>query len=202
MPNGDLRTVHVANTGAMTGLADPGSPVLISDSGNPARKLRFSWELVRCGRTWACVNTAVANRVVAWWLRSGRLYSGQGAIRAEPRHGSTRFDFLVGDDLWIEVKTVTLAEGRVGRFPDARSERAARHARELAAMPGRRVLLFFVARADVDEVHPAWDIDPDYAKALCDAVGAGVEVRAVGARFDRRGAHWRGDLAVRLHSDR
>ncbi len=200
VPNGELRTIHVANPGAMTGLAEPGSRVLMSRSENPRRKLPWSWELVQCGRIWACVNTLVANRVVGWWLRSGRLYPDQGSIRSEPCRQNTRFDFLVGEDLWIEVKSVTLARAGIGYFPDSVSERATRHLRELAGMrSARRVLLYFVARGDVHEVRPAEDIDPAYAEALRDAAQAGVEIRAVGARFDQRGAHWRGDLAVRLH---
>lgn len=200
-PDGESRTIHVANPGAMTGLAEPGARILMSRSENPRRKLPWSWELVQCGRTWACVNTAVANRVVGSWLRSGRIFPDQGSIRAEPRRNNTRFDFLVGKDLWIEVKSVTLARDGVGYFPDSVSKRATRHLRELAEMSSaRRVLLYFVARADVHEVRPAEDIDPAYAEALRDAADSGVEIRAVGARFDRRGAHWRSELAVQLHS--
>lgn len=199
-PDGSTDTVHVANPGAMTGLAEPGSPILLSKSEDPRRKLPFSWELVRVGRTWACVNTAVANRVVRHWLNSGRLPGIGGAIRAEPRWNDVRFDFRVGDDLWIEVKSVTLAHGRIGAFPDAVTERGRRHLEELAAMrAARRMLLFFVARGDVDVVRPAEEVDPRYAEALRAAVDAGVEVRAFGARFDRRGAHARGELEVRLH---
>ena len=72
MDDGRTETVHVANTGAMTGLDRPGARVLLSRGENPRRKLKWSWELVRVGRTWACVNTAVANRVVRHWLESGR----------------------------------------------------------------------------------------------------------------------------------
>jgi len=195
-PDGAVRTVHVANPGAMTGLAEPGARVLLSRSENPRRKLEWSWELVRAGRTWVCVNTAVANRVVRHWLESGRLDLGPGAIGTEPRVGDGRFDFRVGD-AYVEVKSVTLADGR---FPDAVTARGRRHAERLAAMRGvRRVLLFFVARGDVDRVRPADDVDPAYGAALRAAAAAGVEVRAFGARFDRRGAHWRGELEVRLH---
>jgi len=180
----------------MTGLAEPGARVLLSRSDDPRRKLMFSWELVRADRVWACVNTAVANRVVRSWIERGRIALGAGALRAEPRHGDSRFDFRIGDDTWVEVKTVTLADGR---FPDAVTERGRRHLERLAALPGRRVLLYFAARADIDVVRPAEDIDPAYAAALRAAAEAGVEIRAVGARFDRRGAHWRGELEVRLH---
>ena len=60
------------------------------------------------------------------------------------------------------------------------------------------MLLFFVARGDVRVVRPADEVDPAYAAALRRAARAGVEIRAVGARFDRRGAHWNGELEVRL----
>ena len=199
LPDGSVRTVHVANPGAMTGCAVSGSRVLLSDSENPRRKLRWSWELVKVGRCWVCVNTSIANRVVAHWLESGRLYRDSGRVRAEPRWEDSRFDFAVGDDLLIEVKSVTLLRDGVGAFPDSVTERGRRHLERLGAIRDRRrVLLFFVARPDVSVVRPADEIDPAYGEALRRAAAAGVEIRAVGARFDRRGAHWNGELQVRL----
>ena len=56
-------------------------------------------------------------------------------------HGRSRFDFQVGG-MMVEVKSVTLASGAAGLFPDAVSARAARHCDELAALvavrPSRR----------------------------------------------------------------
>lgn len=199
LPDSSVRTVHLANPGAMTGCAIPGSRVLLSDSGNPRRKLKWSWELVKVGRCWVCVNTAVANRVVRHWLESGRLYAGSGVVRPEPRWEDSRFDFALGDETLIEVKSVTLAQEGIGAFPDTVTERGRRHLDRLASIRGRRrVLLYFVARGDVGVVRPADEIDPAYGAALRRAAEAGVEIRAVGARFDRRGAHWNGELEVRL----
>ena len=50
-------TAHCPNSGSMTGLAEPGSIVILSRSANPDRKYRYTWELVRVGRGWAFLVT-------------------------------------------------------------------------------------------------------------------------------------------------
>ena len=46
LASGEEITAHVANPGAMIGLAEPGSRVWLSKSHNPKRKLSHSWELI------------------------------------------------------------------------------------------------------------------------------------------------------------
>ena len=46
LDSGEALTAHVANPGAMTGLAAPGARIWLSKSDNKARKLAYSWELV------------------------------------------------------------------------------------------------------------------------------------------------------------
>ena len=87
---------------------------------------------------------------------------------------------------WVEVKSVTLAEGARARFPDAVTERGRRHLESLARLRAghvRAALLYVVQRGDCASVEPAEDIDPRYAAALRAAVRAGVEVYAVRARI-------------------
>src|SRR5712692_2765278 len=77
LETGEALTVHVANPGAMTGLAAPGSRVWLSKSADPKRKLAYSWELVEVdlgsGLELVGVNTAHPNPLVAAAM-------GQGAI--------------------------------------------------------------------------------------------------------------------------
>ncbi len=69
-------------------------------------------------------------------------------------------------------------------FPDARRERAVRHARALQRRVrdgDRAVLLFCVQHTGIQRVSCATQIDPDYAGAVQDALEAGVEVLAYAA---------------------
>ena len=65
LEDGNEITVHCANSGAMTACNEPGRPVIISDSQNPKRKLQYTWEMIKMGRTWVGVNTANPNQAVA-----------------------------------------------------------------------------------------------------------------------------------------
>ncbi|MGQ0612911.1 MAG: DNA/RNA nuclease SfsA [Planctomycetaceae bacterium] len=190
LPDGRMVTAHCANPGAMTGCCEPGRPVLLSRSDRPGRKLSYTWEMIRMGRSWVGVNTATANRAVRHWLEMGRLLPGPRPVRPEAVHGRSRFDFALGANCLLEVKSVTMASGGVAAFPDAVTDRGRRHVEELGrlARGGMRcILLYFVTRADARCVRPADEVDPAYGHALREAVAAGLEVRAVQARFSRRG---------------
>jgi len=80
----------------------------------------------------------------------------------------------------LEVKSVTLVEEGVGLFPDAVTERGARHVRDLAEIaerPGWEAgILFVLQRSDAQEVRAARSIDPKFAEALSEAKAAGVRI--------------------------
>ncbi|MGB0712925.1 MAG: DNA/RNA nuclease SfsA [Gammaproteobacteria bacterium] len=209
MDDGSTMTVHTPNTGSMLGCQDPGAEVWLLDSGNPKRKYRFGWELVRvAGGARVGVNTGRANHLVDEALRAGRLpalgpFSG---LRREVRYGQerSRIDILLeranGGLCYVEVKNVTAAvSDGVALFPDAVSARGTKHLRELMYMVGQghdAAVVFCVQREDVDEVRPADEIDPEYGETLRRAVAAGVKALALGARMDDEGLELVRELPV------
>jgi sugar fermentation stimulation protein A len=169
----------------MTGLAEPGSRVILSDSENPKRKLRYTWELVRVGRTWVGVNTGFTNKVAREALERNRIpeLAGHDELRSEVRYGEhSRLDFLLefgGKLCYVEVKSVTLAVEGVAQFPDAVTARGLKHLAELrsAKTAGHRAaMLFVVGRQDCRSFAPAEEVDPAYAAGLREAHQAGVEI--------------------------
>ncbi|MEE4204231.1 MAG: DNA/RNA nuclease SfsA [Halieaceae bacterium] len=206
LADGRRVTAHCPNTGAMTGLTAPGLPVWLSESDNPARKLRWTLELVETDRGMVCVHSALANKVVGEALREQRIepLAGGWKIRSEVRlPGSARIDFVLSQGeqrVVVEVKAVTLLDdGGLGLFPDARSERAQKHAEALAAsvsLNTRAVLLYCVFHTGIERVSPALDIDPAYAGAVLDAVAAGVEVLACACAISPGGIEVTGMLPV------
>jgi sugar fermentation stimulation protein A len=187
LDGGGVVTAHCANPGSMMGCGAPGARVMLSHRPAPHRRLAYSLELVRAGRVWAGVNTALTNRIAAEAMVAGlvpRLRSFR-TMRREVTYGNSRFDFLLEDPrrgrMWVEVKNVTLAERGAAQFPDAVTERGARHVRELAhavSRGSRAAVLFIVQRADVSWFEPAERIDPVFAAALAQARRAGVMVEA------------------------
>ncbi len=196
LPNGEIRTIHCANTGAMTGCAEKGDTIWYSTSSNPKRKYPNSWELTQNKQgDMICVNTALANHLVVEALKKGAIstFANYNQIKTEVPYGDerSRIDILLTSntepDCYIEVKSVTLLEKEgKGYFPDAVSIRGQKHLRELSAMAqaGKRAVLFFaVLHSGIKSVSPAIHIDPKYAQLCLDALAQGVEILCYQAKI-------------------
>ncbi len=193
LPDGAAVTVHVANPGAMTGLATPGARVWLSKSANSKRKLAHSWELVEAdfggGAELVGVNTAYPNGIVAEAIAAKRIpeLAGYASVRREVRYGTnSRIDLLLEDPArppcYVEVKNVHLMRHRgLAEFPDAVTARGAKHLAELTAMTAagcRSVMLYLIQIGSAERFRLAADIDPTYAREFERARAAGVEALA------------------------
>jgi len=188
---GQVAAAHLPNPGRLTGVIAPNCPVLVDGPYPPPRSLRYTLVASKPGETWIGTNTLYANRVFPSLVEHGLFPELEaGSIRAEVAHGRSRFDFQMGS-MFVEVKSVTLADEAAGRFPDAVSARAARHCDELAALArsGQPCAIVFVAqRGDVVSVAPEDDVDPAFGVALRVAAEAGVLVLACALDITPKGA--------------
>jgi sugar fermentation stimulation protein A len=188
---GRMVEAHVPNPGRLTGVLAPRCQVLLDGPYPPGRSLPYTMLAARAGSTWVGTNTLYANRVFPALVAHGLFPElGTASLRAEVAHGRSRFDFQAGG-MMVEVKSVTLAYGSAGRFPDAVSARAARHCDELAALAasGHPAAIVFVAqRGDVESIGPEDEVDPAFGVAVRGAAAAGVLLLACALDIAPQGA--------------
>ena len=176
--------VHVKNTGRCRELLPVGAEVWCQKSGNPSRKTKYDLITVRKGSRLINMDSQAPNLAAKEWLAAGGLGSIE-SLRAEAKHGDSRFDFSFtkdGKQCFLEVKGCTLETEGVCAFPDAPTERGAKHLRGLteAVKDGYGgYVLFVIQMEDVKYLHPNDATDPEFGRALREAAANGVEVLAV-----------------------
>lgn len=199
------RVAHVPNSGRLQELLVPGYMGYVAAAGHraqaevalpwppsggmtvEARRTPYDLVLVDAGGVLVSCDARLPPLLVAEALAWGRVSSlaGRLAVGREPALGEGRADLLLAGPegaTILETKSITLAEGGLGLFPDAPTERGARHVRALAGRvasgAGRAAVAFVVQRPDVEGVRPYDAVDPVFGRALREAAETGVELLA------------------------
>ena len=195
--------VHVKNTGRCRELLQPGAQVWCQESSNPNRKTKFDLITVRKGDRLINMDSQAPNIAAGEWLRGGGLGEISN-LKAETFHGDSRFDFSFeknGKQCFLEVKGVTLENDGVCAFPDAPTERGAKHLKGLteAAKAGcGAYVLFVIQMADVKYLRPHDERDPAFGAALREAAENGVVVMAMDCAVDVDSMEIRQRVPVKL----
>ncbi len=182
--DGKEEICHVKNTGRCRELLTPGATVYCEDAQSPTRKTRYDLIAVQKGSRLINMDSQAPNAAAYRWLTTGGLGTLEN-LRAESRHGDSRFDFSFTKDgvpCFLEVKGVTLESGGVCAFPDAPTTRGAKHLRELTSLAAQgygAYVLFVIQMSDVTCLHPNDATDPAFAAALREAAQAGVNILAM-----------------------
>jgi sugar fermentation stimulation protein A len=190
LDNRDEVTAHCTNSGSMKSCLENGAEVYLTPVTDPKRKTRFTWEMIKINGDWVGINTGNPNKLAFEAIFKGEIpeLKNYTTVRREVKFGDSRFDVFAENEsekCFVEVKNVTLKEGKFALFPDAVTTRGQKHLKTLMEVKKqglRAVMLYIVQRMDVEIFAPAVEIDPDYAKALKVAVLAGVEVIAMQAK--------------------
>ena len=227
--NGREVMVHVANSGRLRELLQPGSLCYLTDQ--PASHRKTAYRPVSCSdrpapRRWragACrglrcrarpaqdsilvsADSRLPNALVWEAWRDGTLphFEGYPSARREVRYHDSRLDMLLespAGKCYVEVKSVTLVQDGVARFPDAPTDRGRRHVSTLvrAVEEGyRAAAVFVIQRADAVGLSPYDAHDPLFGAALREAVAAGVEAYAFTCAVTRESITIAGEVPVLL----
>lgn len=181
---GERQTVHVKNTGRCRELLQEGAEVYLERAENPDRKTQYDLIAVQKGERLVNMDSAAPNKAVKEWMESGSFLDNIQRVRPETTYKGSRFDFYVETEkekIFMEVKGVTLENDGIVSFPDAPSERAVKHVRELieAVRDGYKAYIMFVIQmTGVSYFKPNDSTHPEFGRALREAVNEGVEILA------------------------
>ncbi|CAI7997469.1 Sugar fermentation stimulation protein homolog, partial [Geodia barretti] len=170
------------------------------------RKTRFDLALVDLGFTLSSADARLPNGLVAEALELGGLgqFAEYSKVNREVPFGESRLDLMLDGSngrCYIETKSVTLVVDGVGLFPDAPTERGAKHMRSLdqAVAEGHRAaVVFVVQRSDAVAFAPHETADPNFCSALRHSLSCGVEVFAYNCRVSEQSIELDSPLPVRL----
>jgi sugar fermentation stimulation protein A len=183
---------HVPNSGRLSELLEPDREVLVAEARAPHRVTDYDLLMVRLPDTLVSIDARLPNKLFLEAVRKGALseFEGLSSARGEVAYGRSRLDFLLqseNDDArcLVEVKSVTLVQEGVARFPDAVTGRGRRHVRELCdalRAVGRAAVVFIIQRHDARAFAPHDASDPAFGTTLREVAARGVEVYAYTCR--------------------
>ena len=182
--DGKTEICHVKNTGRCKELLPPGATVWCERSRNPARKTAFDLICVQKDNRLINMDSQAPNKAVESWLKKGGLGEISN-LKPESTFGASRFDFSFikdGKPCFLEVKGVTLEDDGICAFPDAPTERGAKHLRELEELAKQgfgAYVLFVIQFSPAKYLHPNDKTDPKFGQALRQAAENGVKVLAM-----------------------
>ncbi|HUV55594.1 MAG TPA: DNA/RNA nuclease SfsA [Candidatus Krumholzibacteriaceae bacterium] len=203
--DGALEECFIPNPGRMHELMVPGARVYLLEKRGEHRKTRYDMVLVDYGGVMVSVDSRLPNTLLAEAVNAGRLneFRGYTVEKTEPVFHDSRLDLVLSDgrgQVMVETKSCTLVEDGVALFPDAPTERGARHMRTLvkALETGRSAAVFVIQRGDASEFRPNDGTDPEFGEALRRAASMGVETYAYVSDVSLRGVEIREKIPLRL----
>ena len=207
--NGKIVESHLPDPGRLKELLKPGVQILLKQENGENRRTKYSTQAVYDGSTLISLNTLLPNKFTAHLLTEGKInfLKGWDIYKKEATYGKHRFDFhLQKEDefMFLEVKSVTLVENDVAKFPDAITERGRSHVEHLGemALDGMRTMvLFVVQRHDAKLFQPQWERDPKFGYALFKAWQRGLEVRVIHLKMTRSELQYLGEIPAELNPE-
>lgn len=197
--NGKEELVHIPNTGRCRELLITGASVILEIRESKTRKTPYELIMVYKGERLISIDSQAPNKIVEEAVRESLIeeIGSYGYVKREVYYQNSRFDLFLKrteqsekeESCYIEIKGVTLEMDEIAKFPDAPTERGARHLRELAAARGegyRAAVIFLVQMEDIKHFTSNKPMDSQFAEALTAAHDNGVEVLSYNCKVSEK----------------
>ena len=205
---GSLHRACLNNTGRLKEYLFNGSIGFCTKNSRPL-KTAYRLFAIREGDLGAIIDTQLQMKTFEKALAMGLIPWLDGCIilRRNVRLGNSVIDYLLAygeKQIYLEVKSAVMREGRYAMYPDCPSVRGRRHIRELIdrrATGGAAAILFIAGLPNVEAFKPNRAGDPELCDFLIEAQNTGVDIRAIAIVYNPRDSSiylYRHDLPVEL----
>lgn len=188
---GQEYSCHLAETGRLKEILVEGRDILVFKH-DETKKTDFKLISVKMPDGWILLNTSIHSRIAAKAIERGVLGFVPENIRAEVSVGKSRLDFLLNNEIYLELKGSNLLVGNSCVFPDAPTSRGKRHVEELISLveKGKRAIILIMTVRDAHYFRTNDDMDPAFAATFRNALQKGVEFKAFRARMEEINGEW------------
>jgi len=186
---GHTETAHIHDPGRLKELLVKNAEVLFTDSKG---KLKYYIKAVKANDEWVLIDTSLHSKIAQEVFKQLPEFSNVKEIRKEVKIGNSRIDFLL-DDIPLEVKGVTLVNDNVALFPDAPTERGARHVKEIIEHNG---IIFFLIFRKAKSFRPNSEMDLKFSKNLIEARKKNIRIITIQISFDGKTIYFIGRIPL------
>ncbi|MFX0133893.1 MAG: DNA/RNA nuclease SfsA [Candidatus Hodarchaeota archaeon] len=176
----------IPNPGRMKELFTENKKVWLKLISNINRKTSYDLIAVEYEDRIVSIDSRVPNKFVFHLLQSRYLFNFEfDEIKPEFSYKNSRLDFFLrknNEKYLVEVKSCTLVKDKTALFPDAPTERGARHVSELigALKEGyKSFIIFIIQREDAKFFSPNEETDKEFSEKLKLAEKEGVIIKAL-----------------------
>ncbi len=160
---------HIHDPGRLKELIFPGSRVLIRKTAGQKTNFSVTAVIMENGEK-VLLDTRFHNSI-------GRMFI-KNPVGSEKKYMDSRFDFQITNG-YVEIKGCSMQIDQYVIFPDAPTERGAKHLRELTLAKENGMdagVVFLVTRKDAEFFYPNIATDVKFSEEFFRALNAGVEM--------------------------
>ncbi len=167
--DGNEVDVHIHDPGRLEELIFPGNSILIRET--YGTKTHYSVTFCKNGDIWTFNDSRYHSTIASMFIKDG--------WQREVTVGESRLDFK-RDNAYIEVKSATLVDNAIAKFPDAPTRRGKKHLETLMGLIDagyESYVLFLIFNENARCFLPNTLRDPEFSNAYYSALAHGVHFR-------------------------
>ncbi|GAB6072343.1 DNA/RNA nuclease SfsA [Venenivibrio stagnispumantis] len=182
----EIITCHVADSGRLKEIFIKGRQVFVIKN-NPDMKTDYKIIAINVDGEIVLLNTSLYSKIGEEAIKKGVLGFIPDKIKKEVQFGNSRIDYLINENILVELKGSNLLIENKCLFPDAPTERGARHLEELieAKKQGYKAIILFMAVRKCNCFYPYKQVDEKFFNTFFKALQNGVEFKGFKIEIDK-----------------